>query len=574
MNSNMSDDMIDQNVARSLTLRYVIALILVASLSTAAWLSLHLVISEQKSTAAIVNVSGRQRMLSQRTALFANLLANSPATERPAIRDKLKDAINLMERSHEGLTHGDASMGLPETLSPAVRAMYYGTPDALDHQVVSYIAAIQAWLMLEDNELTLDKPLLNEITRTASTTLVSALDKMVRQYQLEGEASVSQLQKAETIFWLSTLLLLILEAILIFHPFVRHVRIIFGKLQSVTDELRVHHDQLEETVRERTAELENRSRALAESEEKFRLIGTNAKDGIIIIGKDGIIVYWNPAAEALFGYSANESIGQNLHDLITPERYRETAHKGFERFQQFGVGSLVGQTFDISALHKNGEEFPIALSISAFMYKNHWHALGTIRDITERKQMEEQVRQLAFYDALTSLPNRRLFNDRLKQSMAASRRNNTYGAVLFLDLDNFKPLNDTHGHNAGDLLLIEAAGRLKQCAREMDTVARFGGDEFVMILNDLGAHKTPTAAQASLVAEKIRINLSAPYLLEVKQEEQPDRFIEHHCTASIGIALFINHDDKPNEVMKQADEAMYHAKAAGRNQIRLYEPKV
>jgi diguanylate cyclase (GGDEF)-like protein len=158
--------------------------------------------------------------------------------------------------------------------------------------------------------------------------------------------------------------------------------------------------------------------------------------------------------------------------------------------------------------------------------------------------------------------------------MAASRRNNTYGAVLFLDLDNFKPLNDTYGHNAGDLLLIEAAERLKQCAREMDTVARFGGDEFVMILNDLGAHITPSAALASLVAEKIRISLSAPYLLEVKQEEQPDRVIVHHCTASIGIALFINHDDKPNEVMKRADEAMYHAKLAGRNQIRLYEPKV
>jgi diguanylate cyclase (GGDEF)-like protein/PAS domain S-box-containing protein len=569
----MTDWMSEQNVARSLTLRYVVALILVASLSTAAWLSLHLVISEQKGTAAVVNVSGRQRMLSQRTALYANLLVTAPPEERAAIRSKLKDAINLMERSHEGLTHGDASMGLPDTLSPAVRAMYYGAPAALNHQVVNYIAAVQAWLKLEDNELTGDNPLLRQITQTASTTLVAELDKMVRQYQREGEAAVNQLQHAETIFWLGTLLLLTLEALLIFHPFVRHVRIIIGKLQSVTDELRVHHDQLEDIVRERTTELERRSRALAESEEKFRLISTNAKDGIIIIGKDGIIVYWNPAAEALFGYSANESIGENLHNLITPERYRETAHTGFERFQQFGVGSLVGQTFDISALHKNGEEFPIALSISAFMFQNCWHALGIIRDITERKQMEEQVRQLAFYDSLTSLPNRRLFNDRLSQGMAASRRNHSYGAVLFLDMDNFKPLNDTHGHNAGDLLLIEAARRLKQCAREMDTVARFGGDEFVMIVNELGSDETLSAAQASLVAEKIRISLSAPYLLEVKQEGQPDMIIEHHCTVSIGIALFINHDDSPNDVMKRADEAMYLAKEAGRNLIHLSQTR-
>jgi diguanylate cyclase (GGDEF)-like protein len=164
-------------------------------------------------------------------------------------------------------------------------------------------------------------------------------------------------------------------------------------------------------------------------------------------------------------------------------------------------------------------------------------------DITERKQMEDQVRQLAFYDTLTELPNRRLLDDRLSQTMAASKRSGCHGALMFLDLDNFKPLNDTHGHEAGDLLLIEAAARLKSCVRETDTVARFGGDEFVVMLSDLNADKTESTSQAGMVAENIRFTLSAPYLLTIKHEGKADTTVEHHCTASIGVALFINHED-------------------------------
>lgn len=569
----MTDWVSDLNVARALTWRYAIALFLVASLSTAAWLSLHLVISEQQSTAAVVNVSGRQRMLSQRTALFSNLLLNTPKHERSLIRVQLKDAILLMERSHHGLTHGDKAMGLPDTLSPAVHSLYFDQPDAIDDQVTNYVKTVQALLVLSDDQLTADNPLLQYITRTASTTLVAALDGMVRQYQLEGEASVGRLQKAETIFWLGTLLLLMLEAALIFHPFVKHVRSIIGKLQGATEELQSHQEHLEETVMQRTNELESRGRALEESEEKFRLISTNAKDAIVIIGHGAQVIYWNPAAEKIFGYTANEAINTNLHSLITPVRYRDAAHSGFERFHLSGVGDLIGKTLEVAALHKSGDEFPIELSISAFKLQNSWHALGIIRDITERKQMEEQVRQLAFYDTLTNLPNRRLFNDRLNQTMAASRRSGCYGAVMFLDLDNFKPLNDTHGHAVGDLLLIEAAKRLKNSAREMDTVARFGGDEFVVMLCELGEDKAESTLQARAVAEKIRATLSEPYLLHVEQDGMNDTTVEHRCTVSIGIALFINHIGSPDDIMKWADEAMYQAKEAGRNLIRLHESK-
>ncbi len=561
----------DLSVARALTWRYVIALVLVASLSSAAWISLHLVIEEQQSTAAVVNVSGRQRMLSQRIALFSNLLVNAPQSERTQIRARLKDAVDLMERSHHALTHGDEALGLSGKMSDAVRAMYFDGPDALDAGVDAYIGSAREFLLLEQDAPSYDTPSLRYLTRQASTTLLESLDRMVRQYQREGEASVGRLQRAETIFWLVTLSLLMLEALLIFRPFARHVRDIIGRLQDASDALRSHQEQLELAVTQRTAELESRTRAMIESEEKFRLISTVAKDAIVIVGEAEKVVYWNPAAEKILGYAANEAIGRNLHELITPMRYREDAHRSFGRFSDYGVGSLIGKTFEIAALHKDGREFPVELSISAFRFHNDWHALGLIRDITERKQMEEQVRQLAFYDTLTSLPNRRLLNDRLSQAMAACRRSGWCSALLFLDLDNFKPLNDRYGHVIGDLLLIEVAQRLKGCVRENDTVARFGGDEFVVVLGELAADHAGATAQAGVVAQKISAALSAPYLLNISRDGSEGAHVEHRCTTSIGAVVFTSHECSADDVLKWADDAMYRAKEAGGGQVRFFD---
>lgn len=196
---------------------------------------------------------------------------------------------------------------------------------------------------------------------------------------------------------------------------------------------------------------------------------------------------------------------------------------------------------------------------------------GITREITKRKQMQDQIRQLAFYDTLTRLPNRRLLIDRLNQILVASKRTGHHGALMFVDLDNFKPLNDKYGHFVGDLLLIEAANRLKSCVREMDSVARFGGDEFVVMLGDLATDYSKSITHAKVVAEKIRVRLSDVYQLNVTGEGEAESIIEHRCSASIGVFVFLDHEAGADDILKYADKAMYQAKAAGRNIIRFYE---
>jgi diguanylate cyclase (GGDEF)-like protein len=196
--------------------------------------------------------------------------------------------------------------------------------------------------------------------------------------------------------------------------------------------------------------------------------------------------------------------------------------------------------------------------------------IGMLTDINEHKKLADQVQQLAYFDLLTQLPNRRLFIDRFSQVMLACKRTGEYGALMFLDLDNFKPINDNHGHDAGDLLLIEVSNRLVNCIRETDTVARFGGDEFVVLLGALNADESISTAQASIVAQKIRVALSQPYRFTISHEGQADKTIEHHCTASIGVVVFNGNKGTQDDLMKLADAAMYEAKETGRNQVRFY----
>jgi len=232
--------------------------------------------------------------------------------------------------------------------------------------------------------------------------------------------------------------------------------------------------------------------------------------------------------------------------------------------------------YELTARDREGRETVVSYNATTFYDRDRrlQGVFAAARDITERKLAEKQILDLALHDALTRLPNRRLLTERLGQTMAAGKRSGRFSALMFLDLDHFKPLNDTHGHHAGDLLLIEVAQRIISCVRGVDVVARFGGDEFVVILSELGLDKAPSTAQLLLVAEKLRAALDKAYVLTWHQEGHASVTVEHHSTASIGAVLFQDNDSSQDDVLKWADLAMYQAKEAGGNQVRLHDPGV
>ena len=316
---------------------------------------------------------------------------------------------------------------------------------------------------------------------------------------------------------------------------------------------------------------------------RYEVLLIAAVDGICGVDADGHITFINPAAQRMLGWSNDEVAGSNFHTLA----HHHHAHADGKEFPAFDCAlhkalsdpqadnsDAARQYQDDLYWRKDGTSFQVEYTVATIRGEGRASgAMIVFRDVTERKLMEEQVRHLAFYDALTNLPNRRLLNDRLSQAMASSKRSGCHGAIMFLDLDNFKPLNDLHGHAVGDLLLIEVADRLRSCVREMDTVARFGGDEFVVMISELDADKAESVAQAGVIAEKILASLYRTYLLDIEHPGAARTCIEHHCTASIGVALFIDHEASQEEILKWADTAMFQAKEAGRNTIRFHDSK-
>jgi diguanylate cyclase (GGDEF)-like protein/PAS domain S-box-containing protein len=305
--------------------------------------------------------------------------------------------------------------------------------------------------------------------------------------------------------------------------------------------------------------------ALKEVKAELELAATvykNTLEGIMITDAKGVILSVNPAFSEITGYAAEEAIGQTPR-LLKSDRHDEPFYAAmWERLRLFGTWQ--GEIFD---RRKNGEIYPKWLTITGVKDSDSVisHYIGSQIDISERKAAESRIINLAFYDPLTNLPNRRLLLDRLDQALVSSKRSQKNNALFFIDLDHFKKLNDSLGHDQGDHLLQQVAQRLETAVREGDTVARLGGDEFVVMLEDLSEQVSEAASQAKVVGEKMLALLNQPYQLNQQ---------EYFGTPSIGVVLFGNHQKTREEVLKQADLAMYQAKSAGRNTLLFFDPEM
>nr|WP_253734699.1 bifunctional diguanylate cyclase/phosphodiesterase [Methylomonas sp. ZR1] len=300
-----------------------------------------------------------------------------------------------------------------------------------------------------------------------------------------------------------------------------------------------------------------------QAEEMLRIsaIAFESQAAMIVTSPDAIILRVNRAFTALTGYEAQEVMGQ------TPQMLNSGRHdKGFFTAMWTSLQETGHWQGEIWNRHKNGLIVAQWLTIAAVVAPDGriTHYVGTFSDITENKDAVAEIHRLAYYDPLTHLPNRRLLQDRLGQELVAGARNGLYGAILFLDLDNFKTLNDTRGHEAGDQLLIEVARRLRTSVRECDIVGRLGGDEFLVLLSDLSADVELAAMQTKQVGEKLLDALAHPYDING---------YEFHCSASIGIRLYRDHE-LAEDLLRHADLAMYQAKMAGRNAVRFFDPSM
>jgi diguanylate cyclase (GGDEF)-like protein/PAS domain S-box-containing protein len=307
-----------------------------------------------------------------------------------------------------------------------------------------------------------------------------------------------------------------------------------------------------------------RARRLAESnlrssETLLNSIVNTAADGIIVINDEGMLEFVNAAVERMFGWKPLELIGRNI-DCLMPARRGSTHRRVFAEIEgrEHTLASGVGR--EVKAQRKNGSIFPIELTFGEMRIDGRVKYAGIMRDVTERKCAEERIRHLAHYDELTGLPNRALFSQLLEQALSESKFAHKQVAVLFIDLDRFKLINDTLSHESGDAVLQQVGKRLTESLPRRDTVARFGGDEFVVLMRDCSI---PT--DAAETAQKLLTALAEPMIVEGQ---------EYHLTASIGISAFPGDGENAQTILKHADIAMYRAKEHGKNNYQFYSSQM
>ena len=293
-----------------------------------------------------------------------------------------------------------------------------------------------------------------------------------------------------------------------------------------------------------------------QSDDQYRALVESATDAIVSADAEGRIISWNRAAERVFGYAADEILGRRLTSLM-PEQYREQHERGMRRFLSSGEGRAIGQTVELEGLRRDGTTFPVELALSTWTTSDGRFFTGIVRDITERRMAQEKLAHQALHDPLTGLPNRTLVLDRIGQALARCARHDWSVAVLFFDVDRFKIVNDSLGHGAGDALLVLVVDRLQALLRPGDTMSRLGGDEFLIVCEEVDG-----LDQARHLAERLSGAFRAPFKLGER---------EMFATASMGIAVGRVPDATSESLLRDADAAMYKAKERGRARYEVFD---
>ena len=646
----------DQKKIHNLKLIYGIALTFIGLTIFLSALLMGSAIKNHEDVARVINLSGRQRMLSQRITkgVLALAYTKDPKEQKHQL-EVLSKSLYDLKAVHLGLQHGDPKLGLPSRdNTPQVKELFV----AVEPYHAKIVQAL-ATLLEKSKRETLDHGLLQrtvDVMFANEPAFLSAMEKITFRFDEDAKKRIKLLSHLQNSILAVDLLILFLVFLFIFRPTLKNLEISVGLLRD--------------------------------SEERLRAITDTAGDAIMIMDPQGAISYWNPAAEQMLGYRSEEVIGRNLHELLVPQRYHAEYQAALPNFFHTGSGDAVGKIRSLFAIRKDGQEITVSHSLSAFLLNGEWHSVGILRDITEslqqqeslknseenvrlllnsaaeaicgidldgnstfanpsflkmlgytdlaqvigknvhqlthhsypdgtpfpvekcclhraihdglqihldsetlwrsdgscfpveiwthpqitndrlvgavitfvditeRRKMEATLQQMAHYDILTGLPNRALFSDRVQQALAEAKRDRKCLAIMFIDLDKFKPVNDNYGHAVGDLLLKEVANRIKLPIRESDTVARIGGDEFVVLLKNI-----KDGQDAVVVAEKIRASLNMPFVLNT---------LSLGISSSIGISVFPEHGPDEVTLCKNADTAMYQAKVSGRDAVRLF----
>ncbi len=318
------------------------------------------------------------------------------------------------------------------------------------------------------------------------------------------------------------------------------------RLIEELNELRLEVAKLKESE----ARLKQTEKDLRENEDKFRTIAQTAVDAIILADVHGNIIFWNESAQRIFGYTEDEISGKSL-TMLMPEPFRDAHRQGLELVKSTGNSRYIGKTTEMHALRKNGDVFPIELSVSMWKAGEEYYYSGIVRDITKRKNLESELKTLAVTDTLTRVFNRMKYYEIMKREIERTKRYDHPLSIIMFDIDHFKKVNDTYGHTAGDYVLRTLTQIVKENLRETDYLVRWGGEEFIIIAPDTDLEK------AKILAERNR-----------KASEKYEYDHAGTVTASFGVTQFIK-DDNEETVIKRADDALYEAKRKGRNRVEV-----